>query len=314
MHGSANDFTRELAVAVEAARRAGDRLMEHYRAGSVAVETKSDSSPVTAADRDANAIILEVLRAAFPGDAVLSEESPDDGSARRARSRLWIVDPLDGTRDFVARTDDFCVHVALAVGGVPTVGVVHHVTAGLTYLAVRGEGAYVEAGGEQGEGDGARSAGAARRGLTRLRVSTLAAPAQARVGTSRLNMNPRLRRALEATGLAGRAVARGASVKWMAVARGELDAVVNFSAAEMEWDTCAPEVVIREAGGEVTDLDGAPLGYNQVDLARRRGSLASNGACHEAMRLLVAPHFAAGETATPDLAPTRADRDPGKAT
>ncbi|HEY8924945.1 MAG TPA: inositol monophosphatase family protein, partial [Polyangia bacterium] len=72
----------------------------------------------------------------------------------------------------------------------------------------------------------------------------------------------------------------------------------NFSAAEMEWDTCAPEVVIREAGGEVTDLDGAPLGYNRADLARRRGSLASNGACHEVLRLLMEPHFAGGEKET----------------
>ena len=298
-----NDFARELAVATEAARRAGDRLMEHYRAGSVAVETKSDSSPVTAADRDANDTILGVLRAAFPDDAVLSEESPDDARTRLARARVWIVDPLDGTRDFVARTDDFCVHVALAVGGVPTVGVVHHVTAGLTYLAVRGQGAHVEAVGDRAGDIAGSVSGGAR---TPLRVSLVAAPAQARVGTSRLNMNQRLRRALEATGLAGRSVARGASVKLMAVARGELDAVVNFSAAEMEWDTCAPEIVIREAGGQVTDLDGAPLLYNQVDLARRRGSLASNGACHEALRLLVEPHFAAGDL----VAGVPPDRDP----
>jgi len=302
-----NDFTRELTVAVEAARRAGVRLMEHYRAGSVAVETKSDSSPVTAADRDANETIMGILRAAFPEDAVLSEESPDDGIARLPRSRVWIVDPLDGTRDFVARTDDFCVHVALTVGGVPTVGVVHHVTAGLTYLAVRGQGAYVEAVSDGQAGESVARSGA-QPARNRLQVSTVAASARARVGISRLNLNEGLRRALAATGLAGRAVARGASVKLMAVARGELEAVVNFSAAEMEWDSCAPEVVIREAGGQVTDLDGAPLRYNQVDLARRRGSLASNGACHEALRRLLEPHFAAATPAT------RADPAAGRPT
>lgn len=280
------DFARELAVAVEAARRAGARLLDHYRAGPIAVETKSDSSPVTAADRDANDAVVETLRAAFPDDGLLSEESPDDGE-RLARSRVWIVDPLDGTRDFVARTDDFCVHVALAVDGVPTVGVVHHVTAGLTYQAVRGQGAYVESAASPNPGPSPGGPPA----RTRLRCSPIAATGEARVGTSRLNMNEELRVALAATGLDKRAVARGASVKLMAVARGELDAVINFSAAEMEWDTCAPEIVIREAGGRVTDLEGAPLGYNQPDLARWRGSLASNGACHEAVRALVRPYF-----------------------
>jgi 3'(2'), 5'-bisphosphate nucleotidase len=84
-------------------------------------------------------------------------------------------------------------------------------------------------------------------------------------------------------------VAMGASVKLMALARGTLDGVVNFS-TEMEWDTCAPEVIIREAGGTFTDLDGRGFDYNQTNLARR-GSLASNGACHTALLALLRPHF-----------------------
>jgi 3'(2'),5'-bisphosphate nucleotidase len=277
-----SEHARELAVALVAAREAGARLRRHYAAGSIAVETKSDRSPVTAADRDANDAIVAILRGAFPDDGLLTEESPDDG-ARLGRSRVWIVDPLDGTRDFVARTDEFCVHVALAVEGVPAVGVVHQVVPRLTYLAVRGQGAFVE-------DDGAAVAGQPAR--TRIGVSSIAGAEEARVGTSRLNLNANLQRALQATGLSARAAARGASVKLMAVARGGLDAVVNFSPAEMEWDTCAPEIIIREAGGQVSDLDGEPLRYNQVDVARRRGSLSSNGACHQAILDLMRPHFA----------------------
>jgi 3'(2'), 5'-bisphosphate nucleotidase len=275
------DYTRELAVALEAARAAGAGVRRHYAAGSITVETKSDRSPVTAADREANDAIVAILRRSFPDDGVLTEESPDDGT-RLQRSRVWIVDPLDGTRDFVARTDDFCVHVALAVDGVPTVGVVHQVVPRLTYAAILGQGAFVE-------DDGALTDGRPTR--RRIGVSSTERADQARVGTSRLNVNAALRLALQVTGLAARAVTRGASVKLMAVARGELDAVINFSPAEMEWDTCAPEVIIREAGGKVTDLDGEPLQYNQTDLARRRGSVATNGACHEAVRDLIRPHF-----------------------
>jgi 3'(2'),5'-bisphosphate nucleotidase len=277
-----NEHARELAVALVAAREAGACLRRYYAAGSIAVETKSDRSPVTAADRDANDAIVAILRGAFPDDGLLTEESPDDG-ARLGRSRVWIVDPLDGTRDFVARTDEFCVHVALAVEGVPAVGVVHQVVPRLTYLAVRGQGAFVE-------DDGASVAG--QPAQKRIRVSSIARAEEARIGTSRLNLKANLERALHATGLWARAAARGASVKLMAVAHGELDAVVNFSPAEMEWDTCAPEVIIREAGGQVSDLDGQPLRYNQVDVARRRGSLSSNGACHQALLDLVRPHFA----------------------
>lgn len=271
-----DDYTRELQLAVVAAREAGRIILGHYRAGGVAVETKPDDSPVTVADRQANDAIVALLRATFPDDAVLSEETPDD-QARLGCSRVWIVDPLDGTRDFVARTDDFCVHVALAVGGIPTVGVVHQPVADATFQAVRGQGAVVDAAGTR----------------TPLRVSATATAAEVRVGVSRLNISAELRHALASTGLARRAIPTGASVKLMAVARGTLDAVVSFTAGEREWDTCAPEVIVREAGGRYTDLDGRPLAYNQPDTARRRGTLVSNGACHAELLALLGPAFAA---------------------
>ena len=107
-------------MAAEAARDAGRAILRRYSQGAIAVETKLDNSPVTIADREANAVILAALTAAFPDDAILSEESPDN-RRRLGKARVWIVDPLDGTRDFVARTGDFCVHVGLAVEGIATV-------------------------------------------------------------------------------------------------------------------------------------------------------------------------------------------------
>jgi 3'(2'), 5'-bisphosphate nucleotidase len=271
-------YETELAAAEGAALAAGEVIAAHYAKGEIAVESKSDRSPVTQADRDANAVIVEMLRAAFPADAILSEELPDD-RARLAERRVWIVDPLDGTRDFVARTGQFSVHVGLAVDGAAVVGAVYQPVAKILYAAAAGAGAWrVE------PATGRR---------TRLHVSDVAAPAWSRIGTSRLNATSRITAFLAANRLTDNAVPMGASVKHMAVAAGELDAAINLSPGETEWDTCAPEVVIREAGGMFTDGDGAPFRYNRPDVNHYRGSVASNGATHAAWLELLRPHLTA---------------------
>jgi 3'(2'), 5'-bisphosphate nucleotidase len=269
-------YQHELAVAEAAARRAGDIIMTSYRAGDARAETKDDGSPVSQVDRAANAAIEAALAGAFPGDAILSEESPDD-LARLGRERVWIVDPLDGTRGFLARTDDFCVHVALAVAGAPAVGVVFRPVTGALYAAVAGQGAFVQA------ADGQRA---------RLAVSQRADVGDLRIGISRHHAPPALLAWLEERGLAGRVVHSGASTKWMAVAEGTLDAVVTITASEKEWDTCAPELIVREAGGAVSGGDGAAFRYNRRELGRRHGIVASNHACHAPLLAAMAGLFA----------------------
>jgi 3'(2'), 5'-bisphosphate nucleotidase len=265
-------YERELEVAKVAAREAGEIIMRHYARPDIDVSTKADKSPVTEADLDANAAIMKRLAAAFPDDALLTEETPDD-RARLAKRRVWIIDPLDGTRDFVARTGDFCVHVGFAVDGEAVLGVVYQPTVDALAYAVRGAGAFEE-----------------RNGQTRtLKASTLSAPGQIRIGVSRLNLDEGLGKCLAAAGMVDRAVRLGASVKHIALARGELDAVLNLSPSEQEWDTCAPEVIMREAGCTVTNGDGVPFRYNQPDLFRPRGSAASNGHCHALVLRVMAP-------------------------
>lgn len=275
-------FARELEAAATAAREAGAVILAYYARGAIAVESKQDASPVTAADREANRVIVDRLRAAFPDDAVLSEELPDDGS-RHGKGRVWIVDPLDGTRDFIARTDQFCVHVGLAVDGVPVVGVVLQPTTGALYSAAAGEGAFVETDG----------------GKTPLRVAATIPPDGLRVGITRTAATGSLRTFLTETGLGARAVAMGASVKVMALARGELDAVVNLRPDEQDWDTCAPEAILREAGGTYTDTTGTSFVYNGADITHRRGSVAASAAAHREVLRLVAPYavFDAGRSA-----------------
>ena len=261
-------------MALQAARVAADIILRHYAKGGIAVDTKPDQSPVTEADRDANAAIVDLLRAAFPDDGILSEELPDD-RARLAKSRVWIVDPLDGTRDFVARTGDFCVHVGLCEGGEAVLGVVAQPVTGAVYLATAGSGAFIE------DATGRR----------RLSVSTVRNLSDVRMGVSRLNASNRLGQCLRAANLEARASVMGASVKHMAIARGDLDGVINLSPGEQEWDTCAPEVIVREAGGVFTDGSGRPFRYNQSELIHDGGSIASNGACHDALVALIAPYL-----------------------
>ncbi len=263
---------RELEIACLAAREAGRVILSHYGNPDIVVETKPDASPVTIADQAANATVLDHLRAAFPDDAFLSEESPDDGS-RIGRRRVWIIDPLDGTRDFLAQTGDFSVHIGLTIDEQPVLGVVYQPVRQALYHACQGAGAFLESSGTS----------------TRITTSQRREPSELRVGISRLNPDEGLGKCLAASGLAPRAVAMGASVKHMALARGDLDAVLNLSPAEQEWDTCAPQVILTEAGCTVSDGDGHPFRYNQADLYRRRGSVASNGLCHTLMLRVMAP-------------------------
>jgi len=265
-------YEKELAVARAVAREAGAIIMGHYARPDIDVSTKADKSPVTAADLEANTHITRRLAAVFPDDAILTEETPDDG-ARLSKRRVWIIDPLDGTRDFVARTGDFCVHLGFAVDAEAVLGVVYQPTVESLAFAVRGGGAFEERGGQ----------------TRRLAASTLSAPGEIRIGVSRLNLDEGLGKCLAAAGMVDRAVRLGASVKHIALARGDLDAVLNLSPSEQEWDTCAPEVIMREAGCTVTNGDGVPFRYNQPDLYRPRGSAASNGHCHSLVLRVMAP-------------------------
>src|SRR5688572_28974589 len=169
MLGWAVDLPRDLLIAERAARVAGEIVATHYARGSVAVELKLDDSPVTQADREADAAIYEILHTELPGDSILSEERPDDGT-RLAASRVWIVDPLDGTRDFIARSGEFAVHVGLAVDGRAAAAAVYQPIGDRLYAAAAGGGATVT------------SAGQTRS----LRVSQQRDPGAARIGVTRM--------------------------------------------------------------------------------------------------------------------------------
>jgi 3'(2'), 5'-bisphosphate nucleotidase len=173
----------------------------------------------------------------------------------------------------VARTGDFAVHVGLAVGGVAVVGAVYLPVSRRLYSACAGEGATctIDATTE------------------RVRVSAVTEISELRLGVSRMHATSALSEFLAASGLAPHATAIGASVKHMRLASGELDAIVSLSTGEHDWDTCAPEVIVREAGGRLTDGLGNAFIYNQADPRHHHGSITSNGRAHDALVALVAP-------------------------
>lgn len=214
--------------------------------GTAVAQTKAGGSPVTEADHAANRVITEALRRAFPGDAILSEESADSPE-RLGAGRVWIVDPLDGTREFLAGNGEFAVMVGLAAGGRAVLGAVFQPAAGLLLYAAEGAGTWMER-------DGAPA--------VRLRRED-ARPDALRLVGSRSHPDPLLARMQEVLGITDVRPSGSVGVKCGLIVQGERDLYVHPVPYLGEWDTCAPEVLVREAGGTVCDCTGAPLRYNK---------------------------------------------------
>lgn len=273
-----SDLRRELDVATEAARRAGQAIMQFFR-GDVAVERKAGDEPVTAADRASEAEVLKRLELAFPDDGILSEEQQDHESWV-AHRRCWVVDPLDGTRDFVAGREGFSVMIGLLVDHRPVLGVVYQPVAKTLYRAAKGLGA------ERVSADGQ---------ATPLRPTSRVPPERLRLVASRSHPSQRVAEAKEHLGIDDELKIGSVGVKVGLIARGERDLYLNPDGKCKLWDTCAPEAIIIEAGGKMTDFSGSPLVYDDVERLRLdRGIIASNGACHELIVSRLAPVFGVG--------------------
>jgi 3'(2'), 5'-bisphosphate nucleotidase len=244
----------ELETAARLARRAGAAALAHY--GSARAEYKGDASPVTAADHAANDVIVAGLRAAFPLDAILSEESKDS-AARLSARRVWIVDPLDGTKEFLAQNGEFSVMIGLAVEGEAVLGAVYLPDGDILYSAARGLGAWVER-------DGRRE---------RLQRAPAGLDALRLVG-SRSHAEPLVERMSEALGITDVLPCGSVGVKCARIVEDVRDLYVHPVPYLKEWDTCAPEVVVREAGGWVSDCRGEPLVYNKPRPVQPHGILA----------------------------------------
>jgi 3'(2'), 5'-bisphosphate nucleotidase len=261
---------RELDVALRLAHEAGAAIMGYYQTG-LDVGRKPGDEPVTEADQVADGLIAAGLRAAFPNDGLLTEESDDDLS-RLDKERVWIVDPLDGTTEFISETGEFAVQIALTLLGQPVLGVIYQPVKGRLFYATKDCGAF------QVYADR----------TTRLRVSDVADPSRMCLVASRSHYSPFVEAARQALGI--RAVNRLGSVglKVGLVARAECDLYLATTVVK-EWDLCAPHALLLEAGGVLTNLCGEPVTYNKRDVTECKGVIASNGLAHALIVDVLAP-------------------------
>jgi 3'(2'), 5'-bisphosphate nucleotidase len=231
------------------ARDAGRRILEIYRT-EFTVTRKADRSPVTEADHAAQAIILAGLARLAPDVPVLAEESAEVPYRQRAGwTRFWLVDPLDGTKEFVGRNGEFTVNIALIERGAPVLGVVHVPVPDLTYAACRGGGAYKRT------GAGAPTAIRAARydGSRPPRVVASRSHARRADAEFLARLGPHELRAI------------GSSLKFCLVAEGAADVYPRLGTT-MEWDTAAAHCIVEQAGGRVVDAHNRPLRYNKPSL------------------------------------------------
>ena len=239
---------RLLDRAIEIARAAGAVIMTFYRCGTE-VRSKEDASPVTAADEAADALITNALRELTPTTPVVSEESAQQFNARAPGRIFWLVDPLDGTREFIANRDEFTVNIALVKDGRPILGVVFLPARNELYAGAVGRGALMI------DGSGHRP------------IHCRPLPAEgAVVAVSRSHGDTAADSALlSGVNVAGQ-VQAGSALKFCLVARGDAD-LYPRAGRTMEWDTAAGQAVLEAAGGSVVDRLGSPLAYAKARLA-----------------------------------------------
>jgi 3'(2'), 5'-bisphosphate nucleotidase len=269
-------YERELGAAISLAREAGAAALEHYGGPLRIVHKSENDDPVTQADHAANDVIIAGLQREFPADGILSEETLDT-VRRLSLSRVWMIDPLDGTKGFIEGNGDFAVQIGLVEEGTPVLGVVYQPVPGLLHYAARGAGAWAlrpEAPAE------------------RLRASSETEFARMRLAASRNHHSPRMSAVMRALGL-NEEIRRGSvGIKTGLIAERQCDLYIHLSPRTKHWDTCAPEAILAEAGGRLTDLWGEPLRYNTVDVQNRNGIVASNAAAHPLVIARLAPLLA----------------------
>jgi len=251
----------ELRPAIGALGEASGAVMEAYASGGGTARAKADGSPVTGADLASHRILSAALAAT--GHAVLSEEGP--APARGAGEAAWIVDPLDGTSDFVSRTGEFTIMAGLVRSGRPVLGVIAQPAARAIFAAQDGAGSYRGHGGS----------------WERLRVGPEREASECRAVCSRNHLSDVDRAVLASLGVA-EAVQVGSSIKACKIAAGEADVYVATTGRMKQWDTCASWCVVTEAGGRMTDALGGELEYGPGNMAHERGIVAScGGRIHE---------------------------------
>lgn len=250
-------WEKQLAVAIKAGELAKRAILDVYKS-HFDVKIKKDKSPVTEADKKADKIISEYLKSAYPTYAVLSEES-EDNQSRLNNDYVWIVDPLDGTTNFVNKNDEFTINIALVYKHKVVVGVVIIPVTGEIYYATNHGGAFYSINGTVKEIHVSRNSESLRVLLSRSHHSKHEEEIYKRMG-SRISKRTYV----------------GAAIKACLIAKGEAELSICLNDKTKEWDTAAPQIILKEANGVFLDSKGSWMTYNRKDTGNKNGYVMSN--------------------------------------
>ncbi len=254
------DKIPELDIAIKAVNEAGNAILEIYQRDFKASK-KNDDSPITDADLKSNEIIKEIL--SQTQHAILSEEDNDDQS-RLSKDIIWIVDPLDGTSDFIDKTGEFTVMIALIKNKRPILGVIGWPTEKTLFVAQKGSGAFRYSNGE----------------WKKISVTTLAELSKCRVIGSRHHLSDKEKLFIKKLGIDD-FTSIGSSLKVGKISSGEAEAYITTTNKMKEWDSAASYCIISEAGGKMTYMLGNDITYNNKEVYHQNGILVTNGLIHD---------------------------------
>ncbi len=245
-----SNYAQLLPEVIKIAQAAGVIIMEIYQGSDFGVEEKDDFSPVTKADKASNDFICKELERITPHISIISEEGYlPDFSVRKTYQKYWLLDPLDGTKEFIKRNGEFTVNIALVENNQPVLGVAYLPALDETYWAAKGEGAWCTK----------------NEKTTRLQADTFTmAQSGLAIAITRSHFNQATSDYVGSFTFP-RLIAKGSSLKLLLLASGEAHLHPRFGTT-MEWDTAAPQIILQEAGGKITQWDDSPLEYNKEDL------------------------------------------------
>ena len=254
------DKIPELDIAIKAAKEAGNAILEIYQR-NFQVSKKKDDSPITEADLKSNEIIKEIL--SQTEHVILSEEDKDDQS-RLSKNTIWIVDPLDGTSDFIDKTGEFTVMIALIKNKKPVLGVIYCPTEKIFFVAQKGSGAFRYSNDE----------------WRKISVTALAELSKCRAVGSRHHLSDKEKSFIKKLGIED-FTSIGSSLKVGKISSGEAEAYITTTNKMKEWDSAASYCIISEAGGKMTDMLGNDITYNNKEVFHQNGILVTNGLIHD---------------------------------
>lgn len=253
-------YEKELEVALEAVNSVRELILDVYYSNDLGVEIKEDNSPVTKADKASDKKIREILSSSFPTYALLTEESVDDLN-RLTNDYVWIVDPIDGTKEFVDHNDEFAVNIGLSYKHKAVLGVILIPVTGEIYYGVEGQGSFYK------KDKDSNSVKIHCNNKVKDITVLVSKYHTTELEENTINKNKEVIKTVKAV---------GATIKGCVIAKGEAEVSFRYGSNTKEWDTCAMQAIVEQAGGHVLKFDGSPIYYNREDVYNRNGYIICN--------------------------------------